>query len=39
MIKIDVKLENVWLSQQQMPEFSSTLRTNVIENINNIYEE
>ena len=39
--KIDVKLENetVWLSQQQMAELFSTSRTNIIEHINNIYDE
>ena len=39
--KIDVKLEDetVWLSQQQMAELFSTSRTNVVEHINNIYEE
>lgn len=39
--KIDVKLENetVWLSQQQMAELFTTSRTNIIEHINNIYEE
>ena len=39
--KIDVKLEDetVWLSQQQMAELFSTSRTNIIEHINNIYEE
>ncbi len=39
--KIDVKLEceTVWLSQQQMAELFSTSRTNIIEHINNIYEE
>lgn len=39
--KIDVKLENetVWLSQQQMAEVFTTSRTNIIEYINNIYEE
>lgn len=39
--KIDVKLENetVWLSQQQMVELFTTSRTNIIEHINNIYEE
>jgi len=39
--KIDVKLEDetVWLSQQQMAELFSTSRTNVIEHINNIYDE
>ena len=41
MAKIDVKLEyeTVWLSQQQMAELFSTSRTNIIEHINNIYEE
>ena len=36
-----VKIENetVWLSQQQMAELFSTSRTNIIEHINNIYEE
>ena len=39
--KIDVKLEDdtIWLSQQQMAELFSTSRTNIIEHINNIYEE
>ena len=39
--KIDVKLENdtVWLSQQQMAELYGTSRTNIIEHINNIYNE
>ena len=39
--KIDVKLEDetVWLSQQQMAELFSTSRTNIIEHINNIYNE
>ena len=39
--KIDVKLEDetVWLSQQQMAELFNTSRTNIIEHINNIYEE
>lgn len=39
--KIDVKLKNeiVWLSQQQMAELFTTSRTNIIEHINNIYEE
>ena len=39
--KIDVKLEDetVWLSQQQMADLFSTSRTNIIEHINNIYEE
>ena len=39
--KIDVKLEDetVWLSQQQMAELFSASRTNIIEHINNIYEE
>ena len=39
--KIDVKFENetVWLSQQQMAELFTTSRTNIIEHINNIYEE
>ena len=39
--KIDVKLEDetVWLSQQQMAELFSTSRTNIIEHINNIYED
>ncbi len=39
--KIDVKLENetVWLSQQQMAELFTTSITNIIEHINNIYEE
>lgn len=39
--KIDVKVENetVWLSQQQMAELFGTSRTNIIEQINNIYEE
>ena len=39
--KIDVKLEDetVWLSQQQMAELFSTSRTNIIEHINNIYDE
>lgn len=39
--KINVKIENetVWLSQQQMAELFSTSRTNIIEHINNIYEE
>ena len=41
MTKIDVKLEDetVWLSQQQIAELFSTSRTNIIEHINNIYEE
>ena len=41
MTKIDVKLENetVWLSQQQMADLFNTSRTNIIEHINNIYEE
>ena len=39
--KINVKIENetVWLSQQQMSELFNTSRTNIIEHINNIYEE
>lgn len=39
--KIDVKLkdETVWLSQQQMAELYGTSRTNIIEHINNIYNE
>lgn len=39
--KIDVKIEDetVWLSQQQMAELFHTSRTNVIDHINNIYEE
>ena len=39
--KIDVKVENetVWLSQQQMAELFGTSRTNIIEHINNIYED
>ena len=39
--KLDVKLEDetVQLSQQQMAELFSTSRTNIIEHINNIYEE
>ena len=39
--KIDVKLEDetVCLSQQQMAELFSASRTNIIEHINNIYEE
>ena len=39
--KINVKIENetVWLSQQQMAELFSTSRTNIIEHINNIYED
>ena len=39
--KIDIKFEDetVWLSQQQMAELFSTSRTNIIEHINNIYEE
>ena len=39
--KIDVKLEDetVWLSQQQMAELFSASRTNIIEHINNIYDE
>ena len=39
--KIDVKIENetVWLSQQQMADLFDTSRTNIIEHINNIYEE
>ena len=39
--RIDVKIEDdtVWLSQQQMAELFSTSRTNIIEHINNIYEE
>lgn len=39
--KINVKIENetVWLSQQQMAELFNTSRTNIIEHINNIYEE
>ncbi len=39
--KIDVRLEdeNVWLSQQQMAELYQSSRTNVVEHINNIYEE
>ena len=39
--KIDVKLkdETLWLSQQQLSELFSTSRTNVINHINNIYEE
>ena len=39
--KINVKIENetVWLSQQQISELFSTSRTNIIEHINNIYEE
>ena len=39
--KIDVKLEDetVWLSQQQMTDLFSTSRTNVVEHINNLYEE
>ncbi len=39
--KIDVKIEDetVWLSQQQMAELFHTSRTNIIDHINNIYEE
>lgn len=39
--KIDVRLEdeNVWLSQQQMAELYQSSRTNVVEHIQNIYEE
>jgi len=39
--KIDVKLkdETMWLSQQQMAELYGTSRTNIIEHINNIYNE
>lgn len=39
--KIEVKIEDetVWLSQQQMAELFSTSRTNIIEHINNIYDE
>ncbi len=39
--QIDVKVQNetVWLSQQQMAELFNTSRTNVIEHINNIYDE
>ena len=39
--KIDVMVEDetVWLSQQQMAELFHTSRTNVIDHINNIYEE
>lgn len=34
-----VEDETVWLSQQQMAELFHTSRTNVIDHINNIYEE
>lgn len=39
--KINVKIKNgtVQLAQQQMTELFSTSRTNIIEYINNIYEE
>ena len=39
--KVDVRFEDetVWLSQQQMAELFECSRTNVIEHINNIYEE
>ena len=40
-VKIDVTLEDntVWLSQQQMAELFQTSRTNVVEHIQNIYNE
>lgn len=39
--QIDVKLEDgtIWLSQQQIAELFNTSRTNIVEHIQNIYQE
>lgn len=36
-LKVNIKDETVWLSQQQMAELFASSRTNIIEHINNIY--
>ena len=36
-LEVNMKDENVWLSQQQMAELFDSSRTNIIEHINNIY--
>ncbi len=38
-IDVNVKDETVWLSQQQMAKLFDSSRTNIIEHINNIYDD
>ena len=38
-LEVNMKDETVWLSQQQMSELFDSSRTNIIEHINNIYNE
>ena len=38
-LEVNMKDENVWLSQHQMAELFDSSRTNIIEHINNIYHD
>ena len=38
-LEVNMKDETVWLSQQQMAELFDSSRTNIIEHINNIYDD
>ncbi len=38
-LEVNVKEDTVWLSQQQMSELFKTSRTNIIEHINNVYQD
>lgn len=38
-LEVNMKEDTVWLSQQQMTELFKTSRTNIIEHINNIYQD
>ena len=38
-LEVNMKGETVWLSQQQMAELFDSSRTNIIEHINNIYND
>ncbi len=38
-LEVNMKDETVWLSQQQMAELFDSSRTNIIEHINNIYND
>ena len=38
-LEVNMKDETVWLSQQQMAELFNSSRTNIIEHINNIYND
>ena len=38
-LEVNMKDENVWLSQHQMAELFDSSRTNIIEDINNIYHD